>query len=255
MHIIYLDESGTHAEAIHFVVAGLSLFERQTYHVAEEMNQLQVRYFPDELEPIEFHASPLRAPDEHVRPPFDKLPREQRLTLLDEIYDLLIRSEPRLFAVAMEKKYIEDEGDDPYGQGFEQVVSRFDLMLARVNRERDERNRGLVVLAESSYRENLEALARRIWAQGHRWGQMHNIADIPYFAPAKNTRLLQLADFVTNAVYGKYESGNARQFDKMVHLFDQEAGRLHGLLHVLRRRQECYCPACMARRAAAPDTD
>ena len=121
-------------------------------------------------------------------------------------------------------------------------------MLARVNRERDERNRGLVVLAESSYRENLEALARKIWSRGHRWGQMHNIADIPYFAPARNTRLLQLADFVTNAVYGRYEGGNSRSFDKIARLFDQEDGRLHGLVHLSMRPRDCYCPACMARR-------
>ena len=128
-------------------------------------------------------------------------------------------------------------------------------MLARVNRERDERNRGLVVLAESSYRENLEALARKIWAQGHRWGQMHNIADIPYFAPARNTRLLQLADFVTNAVYRRYEGGNTRHFDRMMPLFDHDGERLHGLLHLSQRPWECYCPACMARRAAGPESE
>ncbi|MEX2228765.1 MAG: DUF3800 domain-containing protein [Dehalococcoidia bacterium] len=255
MHIIYLDESGTHAEARHFVVAGLSLFERQTFHVAEDMNRLQLQCFPDETEPVEFHAALLRAPDEHVRSPFDKLARTARLELLDAIYDLLVRNEPRLFAVVMEKDYITRQGDDPYGVGFEQIVNRFDLMLSRVNRERDERNRGLVVMAESSYRENLETLARRIWAQGHRWGQMHNIADIPYLAPARNTRLLQLADFVTNAVYGRYESGNTRNFDKIARLFDQEDGRFHGLLHLCARSWECYCPACVTRRLSAPRED
>ena len=245
MHILYLDESGTHKEARCFVVAGLSLFERQTFHLAEDVNRLQTKHLPDEDSPVELHASGLRAPDEHVRPPLDKLDRAQRRELLDGVYETLAQSGSRLFAVAIDKAAIVG---DPYEHGFEQIVSRFDYMLSRVNRERDERNRGLVVLAESSYRENLEALARQVWAVGHKWGEVHNIADIPYFAPARNTRLLQLADFVVNAVYGRYEHGYTRHFDKIAPLFDQEGGRMHGLLHVTNDREHCYCPACVTRR-------
>ena len=251
MHIIYLDESGTQAEARHFVVAGLSFFERQVHYASEELDRLQRQYLPDANEPIEFHASALRASSDRARPPFDALSREQRFELLDATYEALIRSEPRLFAVAMEKEYIKQSGDEPYGHGFEQIVSRFDRMIDRVNGDRDERNRGLVVIAESSYRRNLEALARRIRAEGHRWGQLHNVTDIPYFAPARDTRLLQLADFVANAVYSRYEHGNSRQFDRLAPLFDQADGQMHGLLHLSRRRWECYCPACITRRTGA----
>ena len=250
MHIIYLDEAGTGSDASHFVVAGLSFFERQIHHVSEEIDRLQTRYFPDARTPIEFHASALRAPDDHIGPPLDAIPRQERLTLLDEVYSTLIRSEPRLFAVVMEKDYVRSIGDEPYGHGFEQIVNRFDRMLSRLNRERDERNRGLVVIAESSYRQNLEALAQRIRVEGHRWGQLHNVTDIPYFAPARNTRLLQLADFVVNAVFGRYERGYARQFDRLAPLFDQEDGRLHGLLHLSHRSRDCYCPGCITRRTA-----
>lgn len=105
-------------------------------------------------------------------------------------------------------------------------------------------------MAESSYRNNLELLANKIAREGHRWGETYNLADIPYFAPAKNTRLLQLADFVVNAVYGRYEGGYARQFDRIALRIDQEQGRMHGLVHYSRNRQDCYCPACVARRAA-----
>lgn len=245
MHILYLDESGTHKEARHFVVAGLSLFERQTYHLAEDMNKLQAQYFPDETAQVELHASALRAPDNHVKPPYDSISRQERLELLDAIYDVIVRSEARLFAVVMEKSFL---NRDPYATGFEDIVNRFDYMLGRVNRERDERNRGLVVLAESSYRENIETLAREIWAQGTRWGEMHNMADIPYFAPARNTRLLQAADFVVNAVFGRYERSYTKQFDRLTPLFDQDGGRMHGLLHMAHSRESCYCPACMARR-------
>ena len=245
MHILYVDEAGTQREARHFVVAGLSLFERQTYHLAEELSRLQAKYFPEEPAPVEFHASALRAPVAHARPPYDTVPRALRLELLDAIGETIAQAEPRLFGIAMEKDSIDG---DPYEYGFEQIVNRFDRMLDRVNRERDERNRGLVVVAASIHQQNLERLARTIWSQGHAWGQLHNIADIPYFAPARNTRLLQCADFVTNAVFSRYETSHTRHLDNLLPLFDQDQGQLHGLVHFSRNPQDCWCPACMARR-------
>ena len=245
MHILYLDESGTH-DARCFVVAGIAVFERRTYYLARELDRLQARYFPDDAGPIPFHASALHAPEGRVPAPFDRLTPAQRRNLLLDIYQVIADSDVRIFAIAMEKAAI---AENPYERGFEEIVSRFDRMLVRIHREREEQQRGLIVVAESSYRENLETLARRIAAEGHRWGDIHNLADIPYFAPANNTRLLQLADFVSNAVFGRYESGYARYFDRIAARFDQDsAGRIHGLAHLTRDRQECYCLACYNRR-------
>ena len=43
MYILYLDESGTHDESGHFVVAGIAVFERQTYCLAQGMERLQLK--------------------------------------------------------------------------------------------------------------------------------------------------------------------------------------------------------------------
>ena len=246
MHIIYLDESGTHKEARYFVVAGLAVFERETYFLAQSLDQLQVKYFPSMPSPIPFHASALRAPEERLTPPFDQLTKEERWSLINDIYNVIVQSRAKVFGIAMEKKAIED---DPYERGFEEIVNRFDRMLANIHRDTGDPQRGLVVIAESSYRENLEILARRIWSQGHRWGELHNMADIPYFAPVKSTRLLQLVDFVSNAIYGRYESGFAKDFDRIAARIYQQEGRLHGLVHIARERRDCYCPGCVARRS------
>ncbi len=253
MHILYLDEAGTQREARHFVVAGLSLFEDQAEPLAEELARLQTKYFPEARDPVEFHASPLTVRAESARPPFNILTREQRFDLLDEVYDAIVRSGPALFGVVMEKAYIAAGGNEPYEHGFEQAVSRFDRMLTRISRERDGRSHGLVVIAASTkgYQQNLERLARTIWSHGHRWGRLENMADVPYFAPARNTRFLQCADFVTNAIYARYEHGNTFRLDRLLPLFDQSAGQLHGLVHLSSKRQACYCPACMTRRQAA----
>ena len=132
---------------------------------------------------------------------------------------------------------------DPYERGFEEIVSRFDMLLSRIHRDLGEDQRGLIILAESSYKDNLELLARRIAAKGHRWGNVHNIADIPYFAPAKNTRLLKLADFVSNAVYFKLRDRSLLEyFNQIAPRFDQENGRIHGLVHITRDRDSCVLP-------------
>lgn len=244
MHILYLDEAGTQKEARYFVVAGLAVFERETYYLAQALDRIQANYLPDQAGPCPLHASSLRG---HAAPPFDALSPDVRKSLIDEVYAVIAESNARIFAVALEKEGLTDH---PYERGFEEIVNRFDRMVFRVSREREENHRGLIVVAESSYRNNLELLAGKIAREGHRWGDIHNHADIPYFAPAKSPRLLQLADFVANAVFGRYESGYTRQFDRIAQRIDQEQGAMHGLVHIARNRQHCYCPACVARRAA-----
>jgi len=215
------------------------------------LDKIQATYFPDLTEPLEFHARELHAPKEYLTPPWDKLVPEQRRKIEREIYEVIARSHTRVFAIAMEKAFVTG---DCYERGFEEIVNRFDLMLQRILRDQGEPQRGLIVIAESSYRQNLELLARRIATQGHKWGETRSMADIPYFAPAKSTRLLQLADFVANAVFGRYENGYTRNFDQIATRFDQEEGRIHGLVHLAKERHACYCPACVQRRAHTPLT-
>lgn len=245
LYILYLDESGTHTDARYFVVAGVAVFEADTYFLAQDLDGLQAQYFPGTVEPIAFHASPLRAAYGQNHDPYPSLVPKDRKALSGDIYRAIARSHARTFAVAMEKSYTLG---DCYDRGFEEVVNRFDRMLGRFSREGNQQ-RGLIVAAESSYRENLETLARKIAREGHRWGRTHNLADIPYFAPAANTRLLQAADFVANAVYGRYESGHTTDFDRIAPKFDQDGAEMYGLVHLHGSRSECYCPACIAWRA------
>ena len=251
MYILYLDESGTHDESGHFVVAGIAVFERQTYFLAQGMERLQQEFFPHRNAPINFHASELGAPDRHVKSPFNELTAERRIELIRRVYQNIAEGNDRdwwrLFAVSIEKSGTQTNRER-YEQGFEEIVNRFDLMLRRFYAQGNQQ-RGLIVIAESSYREHLTSLARQIAEQGHRWGETRNLADIPYFAPAENTRLLQLADFVSNAVYRRYEYHDARGFDAIMPCFDQDAGRIHGLVHITGDPRRCYCPACLSRRA------
>lgn len=87
-------------------------------------------------------------------------------------------------------------------------------------------------------------------------GQTRNFADIPLFAPAKRTRLLQAADLVANAVWGAYEKGLTRDFQRLVPKFDREDQRLHGLTHLGVWREDCWCPGCYSWRVhRSPPTE
>lgn len=245
MHILYLDESGATKESRYFCVAGIAVFERESYFLTRDLDSVQQRLFPDWNQQAEFHASRLHRAAEKLKPPFDQLTPEQREEIRDSILRIIADSHARIFAVALDKPYTQE---DPYERCFEEIVSRFDRMLNRLY-QRDDQQRGLVVVAQSSYQNNLETLARRIWSGGHRWGDLRNMADVPFFAPAKNTRLLQLADFVSHAIYRRYESGDTRMFDRISHRLDSDEGVTHGLVHLAPDRRSCSCPACVQRRS------
>ncbi len=243
MHLCYLDESG---EGSPFVLAGFSTFERNTFFLAEELDDLASVLFPDANEPVVFHASEFGAFDKSdVQPALLAMTKHARIDAIHAVYDRIATMRLRLFAVVVEDGFLDEH---PYTHCLEQIVARFDLMLSRLHRAGDTQ-RGLVVVADSRFRKELSSNARQIWASGHSWGQLRNMADVPFFVPASSSRLLQLADFVANAVYRRYARSDARAFDKIAHLFDQDDGQLHGLVHLTQRHETCMCIACVNRRS------
>ena len=252
MYILYLDESGTHGEASYFVLAGLAVFEREIHWFREDLDALQLKYFPDLTEPVFFHARLLRVrKNEDLDEPWNRLSLEQRRELKGDIYDIIRRRQGVLFGCAVEKEYSLLRREDPYERAFEDLISRFDLYMTRINRlasdEDKEEQRGLVVLAESNYQKTIALLAQRLQQTGTRWRLLHNVTDVPYFAPARDTRLLQYADFCSNAIYGRYHAKLTGDFDQIASKFDREGGVIHGLAH-LSTDSDCSCLACFSRR-------
>ena len=94
----------------------------------------------------------------------------------------------------------------------------------------------------------------KIWVRGFHergtsWGAINNLADIPYFAAMKESRLLQIADIVAHAVWLLFERHDAPLVRRLLPCFDQKDGALHGLVHVrMSASQQCECPACYTRR-------
>ena len=251
MYLLYLDESGTHAEAENFVLGGLALFERGAHWVRRDLENVTARFFPDDHAAVVIHATKLRTRDgASIEPPYSRITAAKRSEMLNACYDAITRSpHPTLFATVVNKRGVAPR--DPYEVAFEDIVSRFDLMLTRLHHQ-GSTQRGLVIVAESNYRERLETLGERILRDGAQWGETHNFAEIPLFTPAPRTRLLQAADLVTNAVWGQYEKKLGRDFEKLIPLFDREDERLHGLTHLGIRAADCWCIACYSWRIHRP---
>jgi len=243
MYLLYLDESGQHGGR-YFVLAGVAAFERQTHWIATELDRVQAQYFPKLPGAIELHASQVRAGRES---PWDQLQPRERHALLDDVYTMISQAQVVIFGIAIERRWL-PPGTDEYSYAFESLTQQFDRFLIHRYRDAGDPQRGLIVLAESEYRRRIEGLARRIRAEGTRWGDLRNLSEIPLFTAAGNSRLLQVADFCANAIYGRYESGYTTQFDRLLPKVYQDQGVYYGLWHYCVDHDVCGCPACLSRR-------
>jgi hypothetical protein len=130
---------------------------------------------------------------------------------------------------------------------FEQVCNRFDKFLGRLHLS-GETQRGLIILDETIYETSLQVLAKNFRIDGHRWGKLYNLADVPFFVNSKATRLIQYADLIAYALRRYYEKGDSNYFDIILKKFDSEEGVLHGLTHYAPSGSGCNCMSCRQRR-------
>ncbi|MYA43576.1 MAG: DUF3800 domain-containing protein [Gemmatimonadetes bacterium] len=154
----------------------------------------------------------------------------------------------RLYAAAIEKN-TELYGEHAVEAATEQVCKRFDTFLKRRYREYNDAQRGLLIFSEGRFDARAKLWVRGFRRRGTRWGSIYNLADIPYFAPMKESRLLQAADFIAHATWLSYERRDHTLARRLLRHFDLHEGVLHGLVHVgPSRGRDCDCPACTSRR-------
>ena len=250
MYLLYLDESGTHPSSARVVVGGVAVFERAAYWLKRDLSETVARYLPYEQQHVPIHAPRLRTKGPRGLPDaYAAVDAGERRRLLDACYStLLVSRHPVLFATVVDKEAAVT--GDPYRIAFEDVVSRFDLMLARFHAA-NRTQRGVVILSESSTLRRSERAAGPSVSEGTQWGRTRNLSEVPLFVSKSRTRLLQAAGLVTNEVWGRYEKGVSRHFDEMLPKFDREGTRLHGLTHRTAGVEACWCPACFSYRASS----
>ena len=153
----------------------------------------------------------------------------------------------RVFACAVHKSSF--TGRDPMEVAFEDLCSRFDLFLTRLSTAGD-RQRGLIILDESTHETTLQEMSRNFRLIGTRWGNIRNLADTPLFINSRASRLTQIADHISYSVFRRYQSCDTQYFDIIAGRFDSSEGIVHGLSHKQNINVNCMCPACLSRRSS-----
>lgn len=226
MHLLYLDDSGSVGDASqhYFVLAGISIFERQGHWLSEGLDKVAARFDAAEPRSVEFHGSPMLKGSRGWR----RYPVADRVQAMKDALTVFADApgSGRAFAVVVRKQSILPR--DPVEFAFEQLVSRFDHYLMRLQKKGDTQ-RGLILFDKSAQETAIQGLAIDFKHNGHSWGFPRNLAEVPVFLDSRASRLIQLADLVAYSVFQKFERGDTRFFDIIAHRFDAVGGVVHGL--------------------------
>jgi hypothetical protein len=226
VHLLYADHSGepTDPRIGHFVLAGVSVFERQGYWLSRELDRIACRFNPADPGAIELHGSPMR----QGRGGWHRFPVPDRIQAMKDALGVFAQSHPgnRLFAAVVEPDAVAPR--DVVEYAFEQVASRFDQFLMRLYRNRDTQ-RGVIVFDKATYETAIQSLARDFRTVGHQWGVLRNLAEVPLFLDSKASRLIQLADLVAYAIFRHFEKNDSQYYDIIKNRFDRVGRTQHGL--------------------------
>jgi Protein of unknown function (DUF3800) len=248
MYILYVDDAGTvgnHSQK-HFILAGIALFERHIEHLDRALNHLARQTGLPDPDNLEFHGSQMLPGTKRWRAIRGEA--ERRKVILDALATTsALRGKWALFGIVVNKAAVSPR--DPVEFAFEQLCSRFDYFLQRQTRD-GKAERGLIILDRSTQETRLQDLALTFRRDGHSWGKLRNIVDVPFFVDSRATRAIQYADLVTYALWQKFERGDAAFYDSIRDQFDATGGIVHGLLHERYSDSACDCTYCDTRRLA-----
>jgi hypothetical protein len=164
MFILYIDDSGSikNPDEQHFVLAGLAVFERQIYHLINDLDNVVSSFALGDESQIELHGSPMYTGK--TLPWRGEKDRETRNKMIQDALAVLTRASKsvKAFGVVVEKKAITNA--NPVEYAFEEICNRFDLYLSRIYQSRggrdEDKQKGLIVMDESHHEKPLQALAR-----------------------------------------------------------------------------------------------
>lgn len=230
MHLLYLDDSGSidDPNQKYFVLAGVSVFERQTHWIETQLHEIAKRFNASEPHSVELHGSPMRAGREGWKQRSSSL-HDRLQAIKDSLTYGVVSNHPngvRLFAAVIKKDCMMDSHVE---HAFEQISTRFDMFLKRRYQKYADPQRGLILFDKSSTERRIQTLARDFKYEGHTWGKTKNYAEVPVFLDSKSSRLIQLADLVAFAVFRFYEHGDDSFYSIISKCFDAEGGVTHGL--------------------------
>ncbi|HRD46039.1 MAG TPA: hypothetical protein PLF78_06100 [Caulobacter sp.] len=177
MHLLYLDDSGSvqNRTDTHIILAGLAVGERDPHWIGRDLDSIAQKIWPDNPLGLEFRGADMFSGKKHWRGQERQVRQDAFKAALKVIAD---RTTVRLFGCAV--RCDATGGDDPMEFAFEVVAARFDQMLGRLH-ARGNTQRGLIILDESAYETSLQTLTLDFRRNGHRWGRLNNLSEVPLF--------------------------------------------------------------------------
>ena len=189
MHLLYLDDAGSagNANEDYLVLGGISIYEAQAHWFTQELDKLAETIEPSNPHNVEFHASEIFS---RRKQPWKGMTREEAQGVIKAVLGILKNSydTARAFACAIHKASFPSH--DPVELAFEDLCSRFDMYLNRLRGDGD-RQRGILILDESTQETTLQKMAREFRTLGTRWGVIRNLAETPLFVDSRASRLVQ----------------------------------------------------------------
>lgn len=225
MYLLYADESGTPSgtDQAFFILAGISVFERQAHWLSLELDKIAARFNPHDPMSVELHGSVMFA----GRNMWRGVPKQDRLDAIKDALNLIDGKNYRIVASVVQKSAIYPQ--DPVYYTFQQVVTRFDYFLMRQHTYYKNSQRGLILFDKSKEEIPIQTLATNFKIAGHEWGSLKNMAEVPVFIDSAASRLIQLADLVAYALFRKYEKNDGQFSDLLETKYDYFQGVQHGL--------------------------
>ncbi|HUO07178.1 MAG TPA: DUF3800 domain-containing protein [Phycisphaerae bacterium] len=246
MYLLYLDDSGSakNTREEYLVLGGISVFERQVHWISQELDKLAAEILPSDPKSVEFHASEIFS---GRVPPWNGMDKTARRDVIKKVLQVLQLAHHTTHAFGCAVHKASYPTSDPMKIAFEELCHRFDLQLKRMYNLGD-KQRGIIILDKSTHETTLQDMTRDFRTLGTQWGVVQNLADVPLFVDSKASRIVQLADHVSYALFRAYEAADFSYLNIVLNRFDEDGGRLHGLCHKQTNTSNCMCQACMSRR-------
>ncbi len=251
---MYVDESGTPGslEMDYFVLAGIAVFERSMLGLSRALDSIQERYLPHETSTIEFHASEIRSPRKDTYWRKNNIPKDILEQILQDIGGAIgnpnFLTWVKLFGVAIQQKQFGFDGTKIYERALSELCMRFDTFLTNESVRTNQQQYGMLIFDESHLQTETRNLMKMYRLNQHEFVTTGRIAEVPFFATSKESRLLQAADYVAYALFRFYKYKDGSCFDQVIQAFHQDNSVIHGLKHIHDSFNTCYCPACFSRR-------
>src|SRR5487761_681248 len=244
MKFLYLDAAGDlgypepygKSNSKYYVLLGLSLDPVKDWIKARDgLSAIVRKYFPDQAQgPKELHYTDITS----KKSPFDKLSGEQRKSISDEVFDLILDIHPTLFAIVIDKvahrrKYASPEKPNILAVRF--MVPRFSKYLERIS------DKGIMIY--DSEERQINSQLRNFLFEARDTGvvlepaqlwyytqnKLDHLVETIFFIESNASPIIQLADFCAHVVFLSYDRGKSDRFNQIRGLFDNYQGRMYGI--------------------------